>query len=115
MAELHRVLKSMPFPGEGIADEVYDDAGNDGNQLIRCIATSMRIRKCAEEVLHDPKDFHYALGLFICSVQQLQYEDANLRAMLALADCAINRLEADWGFIDESNAASTNGVLRTEA
>lgn len=98
--ELDRAMREIPFPGElGSLD--VDPLSDDGHPLTRCKAVAKRIRAHASTVLYDPKPFDYAIGLFFCAVQQLQYEDANLRAMLLLANQAIQRLEEEWGYIPE--------------
>jgi hypothetical protein len=94
--ELDRAMCEIPFPGELGSLEV-DPSDDDANALTRCKLVVKRIREQASAVLYSPKPFDYAIGLFFCAVQQLQYEDANLRAMLLLANQAIRRLEEEWG------------------
>ena len=91
-------INGLPFPVEA---QVNGDVNTSthGDPMERCRLVILRIRLLAAEFLHEPKNFHYALGLFFCAVQRLQYDDANARAMLALAHTAIVRLEEDWGFI----------------
>jgi hypothetical protein len=101
--ELDRSMREIPFPGEP-GSLVVDPSSDDGSTLTRCKAVVRRIRDQASAVLYSPKPFDYAIGMFFCAVQQLQYEDANLRAMLLLANQAITRLEEEWGYIPESRS-----------
>lgn len=99
--ELEHAMREVPFPGEGGSLGVNPLGVDGGNPLSRCIAVARSIREHASTVLHDPKGFDYAIGLFFCAVQQLQYEDSNLRAMLVLANSAIERLDQEWGYIHD--------------
>lgn len=96
--DLDQVLTDLPFPGDAAPAE--NNVGTlDSKPLMRCKAVVRRIRTHATGALHEPKAFHYAIGLFVCAVQQLQYEDANLRAMLVLSHHAIAKLEEEWGYV----------------
>jgi len=102
LTEICDVLEHIPLPGQADHTGHVVDIG-DGDPLVRCSALVQRIRNRVCDFLDEPRDFQYALGLFVCSVQQLQYEDANLRSMLVLGDSAARILDEVWGFLPPAN------------
>lgn len=102
LTEIKDVLNAIPSPGEIGAESVASQL-NEDNPMTRCSTVVRRIRSQVGDFLDNPKDFQYALGLLACSIQQLQYEDANLRSMLVIGHHAALLLDETWGFLQHSH------------
>ncbi|MCX6150081.1 MAG: hypothetical protein NTX22_06125 [Ignavibacteriales bacterium] len=95
MEDIYKKIRRSPYSeSEFRLDETLDY----NIPINRCFSITKYIRYLACDLLIEPKSFHYCIGLFFCCIQQLQYEDANLRALLILSDYSIKRLESEWGY-----------------
>lgn len=97
MKDIDFILEEIPL--NQLEDKYNLEKINELIPILRCREVVKLLRNYAKEILDTPKSFHYALGLFTCAVQQIQYEDSNIRAILPLSNVAIRRLEEEWGFV----------------